>query len=455
MGNSGREGELVAGQGEILMGALAPHPPIVVPEVGGREVKKAAATRAALRVLGHRVARVQPEVLVMFSPHSPWAGEGVPLLEAPRLSGDLGAFGAPQVRMEWQVDGELLATVAQEARARGIPTVTMSEDRILRYGTSSLDHGLAVPLYYLREAGVRCPLVATGIALLSREDLVRFGEAVAAAVRRSGRRAVIVASGDLSHRLTPGAPAGYDPAGREFDEQVVDAVRRGDLAALLELDEDLVDRAGECGLRPLFMLMGALRESGLVPDVISYEGPFGVGYAVATWMPPRSWPVNLAVESLRHYLAHGAPLPPPADVPREFARRAGVFVSFKKAGELRGCIGTIEPTRASLAEEIIYNAIAAGTQDPRFAPVTSEEIPYLDCSVDILGEPEPVEGLGQLDPVRYGVIVRKGWRTGLLLPDLEGVDTVEEQVAIAKQKAGIRPDDRDVELFRFTVTRYF
>lgn len=439
--------------GEILMGALAPHPPIVVPEVGGREVRKVAATQEALRVLGHRVAKAGPDVLVMFSPHAPYAREGIPLLEEPVLEGDLGMFGAPEVRMEWQVDGELLAAIGEEARARGVPTVRLGGGR--RAGAGPLlDHGLAVPLYYLREAGVSCSLVATGISLLEREDLVQFGRAVAAAVASSGRRAVVIASGDLSHRLTPGAPAGYDPAGREFDGQVVAALREGDAARLLALDEELVDRAGECGLRPLFMLTGAVEEAGLRPRLISYEGPFGVGYAVATWMPPPSWPVRLALESLAHYLEHGVPMEAPREVPREFGRRAGVFVSLHKAGELRGCIGTVEPARASLAEEIIYNAISAGTRDPRFPPVTPEEIPYLDCSVDILGEPEPVEGYGQLDPSRYGVIVRKGWRTGLLLPDLEGVDTVEQQVAIACQKAGIRPHDREVELFRFTVTRY-
>lgn len=440
--------------GEILMGALAPHPPIVVPEVGGREVRKVAATQEALRVLGYRVARAEPDVLVMFSPHAPYAWEGVPLLEVPALRGDLGAFGAPELAMEWPVDGELLAAIREEARARGVPTVNLFDRGSGQVSAAPLDHGLAVPLYYLREAGVCCHLVATGISPLPRQDLMQFGRAVAAAVRSTGRRAVVIASGDLSHRLTPGAPAGYDPAGKEFDGQVVAAVREGDPGRLLGLDEELVDRAGECGLRPLFMLLGAVEEAGLQPRLISYEGPFGVGYAVATWTRPPSWPVKVALASLAHYLEHGVPMEVPREVPREFGRRAGVFVSLHKADQLRGCIGTVEPVRASLAEEIIYNAISAGTGDPRFPPVTREEMSYLDCSVDILGEPEPVEGFGQLDPSRYGVIVRKGWRTGLLLPDLEGVDTVEQQVAIACQKAGIRPDDRDVELSRFTVTRY-
>lgn len=143
----------------------------------------------------------------------------------------------------------------------------------------------------------------------------------------------------------------------------------------------------------------------------------------------------------------------PADLPPELSGRAGVFVSLKKQGQLRGCIGTFLPTQSNIAAEIIHNAIGAGTGDPRFWPANPEEVAELTVSVDVLSEPEKINSLKDLDPRRYGVIVAKEQRRGLLLPDLEGVDTVEEQVAIARQKAGIRPED-PVELYRFYVTRY-
>jgi AmmeMemoRadiSam system protein A len=133
---------------------------------------------------------------------------------------------------------------------------------------------------------------------------------------------------------------------------------------------------------------------------------------------------------------------------------AGVFVSLKLDGRLRGCIGTIEPTTGSVAEEVIQNAISAAARDPRFPPVREEELDRLAVSVDVLGAAEPVAGEGELDVRRYGVIVRKGRRSGLLLPDLEGVDTVAEQVAIARQKAGIGPEEAGVRLYRFEVFRY-
>ncbi|MDR3564657.1 MAG: AmmeMemoRadiSam system protein A [Negativicutes bacterium] len=170
-------------------------------------------------------------------------------------------------------------------------------------------------------------------------------------------------------------------------------------------------------------------------------------------MADRSAPVALAWKSLEHYLNRSEPLPPPTSLPTELAGKAGVFVSLKKGGQLRGCIGTFAPTQPTIAAEIIQNAISAATQDPRFAPVDLKELPEIVISVDILSEPEQIDSISQLDPKRYGVIVRCGRRSGLLLPDLEGVDSVEEQVAIAMQKAGIVPQG-EVELYRFSVTRY-
>ena len=144
----------------------------------------------------------------------------------------------------------------------------------------------------------------------------------------------------------------------------------------------------------------------------------------------------------------------PEDLPQEMLdTQAGAFVSIHKQGRLRGCIGTIGPTRDSLAEEIINNAISASTEDPRFPAITENELKLLEINVDVLGEPEYIHSMDQLDVKRYGVIVTKGYRRGLLLPDLEGVDTPEEQVSIAKRKAGIR-DDEDVKLERFEVIRH-
>jgi AmmeMemoRadiSam system protein A len=170
-------------------------------------------------------------------------------------------------------------------------------------------------------------------------------------------------------------------------------------------------------------------------------------------MCAQSAPVALARESLTYYLMHGRLMDKPAELPAILCGQAGVFVSFKKAGQLRGCIGTFAPTKPTIAEEIIQNAVSAGTEDPRFWPVELSELAELEVSVDVLQAPEPIDSIEQLEPRTYGVIVRKGRRPGLLLPDLEGVDTAAEQAAIAMDKAGIRPEE-EIDLYRFTVTRY-
>ncbi len=209
-------------------------------------------------------------------------------------------------------------------------------------------------------------------------------------------------------------------------------------------------------------------------DLKSYEGPFGVGYLVAMIKAIKkkdsrqldvlddeknneineSFPVQLARKAIENYVQSGNMVKVPKDTPNFLKGRSAIFVSLKKKGELRGCIGTTKPTQASTAQEIINNAISAATQDPRFLPVETDEIDNLTISVDILTEPELVDDINQLNPKKYGVIVEHDNRTGLLLPDLEGVDSIEQQIDIAKRKAGISPEE-DIIIYRFEVKRYF
>jgi len=163
--------------------------------------------------------------------------------------------------------------------------------------------------------------------------------------------------------------------------------------------------------------------------------------------------VRLARRTIEEYVQHHRTIKPDAPLSEEMSKRAGTFVSLHAHGQLRGCIGTIEPVRPNLAEEVIANAISAATHDPRFSPVTPEELDDLEISVDVLTEPEPISSLEELDPKIYGVIVESGRQRGLLLPDLEGVDTAQEQVSIALRKAWISPRD-PYRMYRFRVIRY-
>ena len=215
-------------------------------------------------------------------------------------------------------------------------------------------------------------------------------------------------------------------------------------------------------------------------DRLSYEGPFGVGYGVCTYQvagrdPDRDFLeqyerkersrlmalragedgyVRLARRTIETYVRTGEILPVPEGLPDDLYRvRAGAFVSVKKEGQLRGCIGTIQAVQTCLAKEIIQNVVSACCRDPRFSPVRKEELDRLVISVDVLGEAVKIDSPEQLDVKRYGVIVTSGARRGLLLPDLDGVDTVGQQIAIARQKAGIR-DEEPVQLERFEVVRH-
>ena len=163
--------------------------------------------------------------------------------------------------------------------------------------------------------------------------------------------------------------------------------------------------------------------------------------------------VQLARKTIENYILHHKVIDPPEELTPEMKRKAGAFVSLHRHGHLRGCIGTIEPMRHNVAEEVIANAISAATRDPRFLPLRPEELADLEISVDVLEDPEPIDSIEQLNPKEYGVIVQRGMRRGLLLPDLEGVDTPEEQVSIALSKAGIHPSE-PYRLYRFRVTRY-
>lgn len=441
--------------GQLVMCALSPHPPLLIPDVGGTSLGAVKRTKAAMEELAGRAKEAKPESIIVISPHGPVLQDAIGLVEDASPRGDFGGFGAPGVRLEFKSDPGLMEAILREAGAAGVP--------VARIGArDGLDHGTMVPMYYINSAGVDVPLLAIGMGFLTSEKLFAFGKAVHRAITDLNRKVILIASGDLSHRLIPGAPAGYDPQGKLFDEKIVDLLGKVDAEGIINMDETLVERAGECGYRPIIMMLGALDGYDVRGEVLAYEGPFGVGYAVATFMlgekrlrsrESESPFVYLARTAIEEFVRNRKVIDPPGEIHPLMQRQAGVFCSIKKHGRLRGCIGTIAPTCENIAWEIIRNAIHSATEDPRFVPVQPEELEDLTYSVDVLSEPEPVSGIDELDPLRYGVIVRKGWRTGLLLPNLEGVTDAREQVAIARRKAGIGPDE-EVDLERFEVVRY-
>lgn len=262
--------------------ALMPHPPIMVPEVGGPELAKIAGTVQAAQQAAEALAAGNPNTIVLITPHGPVFQDAAGVRIHPRLKGSLANFGVPEVALGFETDGLLVRHILRKAERLGVNVVELTDDLAKTYRFPlQLDHGAIVPLYYLHKAGFRGQLVHISMGMLPYEEMYTFGKAVQAAIGMVDKRVAVIASGDLSHRLTPDAPAGYSPRGAEFDRQVVAAVASLDVKALFGMDESLIEEAGECGLRPICFLMGVVGGLDAKAKVLSYEGPFGVGYAVA------------------------------------------------------------------------------------------------------------------------------------------------------------------------------
>ncbi len=453
----------------IVFSGIAPHPPIMVPEVGGEAIAEVRGSIEAMAELTKRLVEAGTQTVVLISPHAPLEASAFVAYYSAELYGDFSNFRAPSARVSFPLDTELLQAIISTAASENYPVVKI-EDYML-------DHGSAVPLYFLDRNGWRGRVVALGYSFRSNEDHLKFGSCIRKAADAVGGPVGLIASGDLSHRLKPDAPAGFNPTAHLFDEEVVEAIAQHNPGQIARIDPDLRHMAGECGYRSMLIALGATRNLPEACEVLHYEAPFGVGYLVAQLTNARrvrhlngdldSTSVDsddsglddelpaLARQAVETFVRTGEQISSPYPPSKLLGARAGCFVCLKtRDGELRGCIGTIEPAKDNLAEELIANAINSATRDPRFPPVGKDELADLVYSVDILAPPERTT-FEELDPLTFGVIVEddSGLRRGLLLPEIEGVDTPARQVDIAKRKAGIEPDE-PVKLSRFRVDRY-
>jgi hypothetical protein len=447
-----------------------PHPPIAVPEVGKGEEKKIQNTLDAYDAVAKKITEKTPDTIILITPHGVMFEDSVSIFYEDNLVGDLKKFGVPQVSMNITIDKSLSEKIYEIAQKEGLSVSLTTKLLLNDYNASpELDHGAIVPLYFINKFYSKYKLVHITYAALSDDELYMIGTAVNKAVEEMDINAVFIASGELSHRLKADGPYGYNPYGEKFDIEFLRYLEKGDLKGVLSIDKETVYNAGECGRRSVVVLLGTLEGTRFEGKLFSYEGTFGVGYGVMEFIVINDVSdadislentveldpyVRLARESLTYYLETGEMLKTfPEYVTQEMKKlKRGVFVSLKKSGDLRGCIGTIFPVTENVSEEIIRNAIEAGIYDPRFNEVTKDELKDIDFSVDVLTEPEVCKK-EDLNPKEYGVIVRNMGRTGLLLPDLEGVDTVDEQLSIALRKGGINQSENYI-IQRFEVIRH-
>lgn len=462
--------ELCAKDTNLRAAYITPHPPIIIPEIGRGEEKKIASTSKALKTISKEVRQIEPETIIIITPHAKMHRGAVTINTAPVIEGTMAQFSCPDLRFSSKNDVRIVKEIIKKCKKMGFPYAAVD---------MNLDHGSFVPLYFISSEFSNFSLVHINYGIMLSAMLEEFGSIISDVIEEKKCKSVFIASGDLSHRLLSTGPYGFVPEGPKFDKEFVRIIEKGSLSEFADIPPLLTEKAGECGLNSFLILSGLLSCYKHSQELLSYEGPFGVGYGVARFnvesirqpededleivfnkkkkfILPDSQTndpyINLARRSIIYYLKHNKFLKP-KNTEGIQSGKAGVFVCLKKKGELRGCIGTILPTKSRISEEIIKNAVSAALNDPRFPSVDLSEMSEIVCSVDILAEPEEIKSISDLDVKRFGVIVSSGSRTGLLLPNLEGIDSVGMQVAIALQKGGISPEE-PYRMYRFEVIRH-
>ncbi|MFA5421760.1 MAG: AmmeMemoRadiSam system protein A [Bacilli bacterium] len=457
-----------------LRAYFVPHPPLIIPQIGKGEERGIKKTIDAYQKIAEEIARFAPDTIIVISPHAYTYEDYYRVESGSSSKGDFDSFHAPSITFNVSHDQDFVQALIKEAGAKDFPAGTSGRQN------TKLDHGIMIPLFFINKQYTNFKVVRlsfSGLPLLSHYN---YGRLIQNVIKKnSDKKYVFIASGDLSHMLKSDGPYGFAEEGPLFDSRICEILKIGNFLELFSLDPNIVEGAGECGFHSLMVLAGLLDRLSIKSQLLSYEGPFGVGYAIASFQivdsdQKRNYGeqhekvenrelalvrknedphVSLARFTLETYVKLGNTISIDKSPPELLNTRAGVFVSIKKHGKLRGCIGTIRPTTSSVAQEIIQNAISSGTDDPRFSAVTISELPDLVYSVDVLKDAEKISSLKELDIKKYGIIVRRGGRSGLLLPNLEGIKTVGEQISIALRKAGIDPDE-PYTLERFEVERH-
>lgn len=438
----------------IAFAGLMPHAPILVPDVGRERLAEVSATVRAMTTVSRRAIASQPDTIVLISPHSPRQSGAFGVWQTRRLRGTLAAFGAPERQVDLPLDRAFAERLETEAARRRL--------RTWRIGGEPLDHGAMVPLCYLVSAGWKGPTVILSLNYSGEGGRDELGQAIAATAQQLPRRTAVIASGDMSHRLTQSAPCGYHPDAHRFDETFISLLREGAFGNIRQIDPGLQEMAAEDVADSTVVAMAAAGYRTDGHAVLSYEGPFGVGYGVAILYEPTENPGGsvATAASQDRVVSHfadlpaiarcaveaefsGAPKTPPFQAAGELTQRRGVFVTVRTdKGELRGCRGSLQPMEQDLVQETWRNALATSFHDYRFPPVQAAELPRLRFGVTVLEELEPVASTQELDPAAYGVLVSAAdGRKGVLLPAIRGIDSVEQQLAIARRKAGIAPDE--------------
>ena len=479
----------------IVAGYLCPHAPVFIEKVGGDQSRLVKGTIDAYQRVAKEIKMLQPDLIVIISPHGPIFSDAIAVYDMPEYIGDMKSFGEYSLNYKYRKDQSFIdALVSASNRSHGF-YYSLSEDQFKKFQhVPKLDHGVTVPLHFILGELSEVKIVAMSYGSMSHIELLKNGEILKGVAEATGKRVVIIASGDMSHALSDKGPYKYNESGPWFDKKMCSYITEQNPYGIFTEAEERISNAAECGLRAYAIMLGAFNKTALSSNLIHYEGPFGVGYLLASFkaldfsnedsiaqiedLANRKFAetitkahlfVKIARETIQSYVI-GRKTPKykidgksilindkTFDIgPNEktLESQHGVFVSIKKHGVLRGCIGTIAPTQNNTLDEIVKNAISACSRDYRFDPISHDELKVLTISVDVLSQLSHVADINTLSPKTHGVVVMSNDKMGVLLPNLEGINTVEEQLKIASNKGGFTVDDIE-EIQSFTVERFY
>jgi aromatic ring-opening dioxygenase LigB subunit len=364
----------------VLAAIAVPHPPLIFPEVGKGREKEIQKTIDSYREAMKFLTDFEPDTIILLSPHMRWYADYFHVEAQEKNTDNFAQFGAPEVKITAEADENFIDSLNATCREKGFPCGILGDSE------AKIDHGSFIPLRFLNEVSKNYKVVRIAISGMSIYLHYLLGQILNEVSTNLKRRSVIIASGDWSHKLTADGPYGFAKEGPEFDSKVREIFKTAEFLPLLQMSPQLCEAAGECGHRPFVIMAGAFDSREVKSNLLSYEGPFGVGYGVATFAAGeadakrnfgeqyRDWKraqvaaqvqkedayVRLARYCIENFVLSGQPAPLPQQVAAELVQnRAGVFVSLKMHGQLRGCIGTIAPVYANIADEIAHNAIGA------------------------------------------------------------------------------------------------
>lgn len=452
----------------LLKAYVVPHPPLIVKEVGKGNEKEVIDTIESYEEIAKEIGELNPDTIIISSPHAKTYNDYFYYSTGNTIEGSFASFGAPNVSFIEELDNELIDEIERISKEENFPAGREKE--------TALDHGSMVPLYFIRKYLPKCKIVVLGFSFLPLINNYKMGMIIKKAIDNLDKKIVYIASGDLSHKLQDYGPYGFIEEGPLYDKRIMDVLANNRFNELLEFTDSFLEKAAECGHRSFTIMAGLFDGLNIETKYYSHEDVTGVGYGILSFKPLSNNDdrlfykkyldrekarttsldeyVNLAKKTINEYIANKKVIEIPYNTSKELLEnKSGVFVSIHKFGSLRGCIGTILPITDNIATEIIRNAIAAATEDNRFVPVTEKELDYLEINVDVLTTPEKITSKEELNPKKYGVIVSSGYKRGLLLPDLEGVDSINKQIEIAKRKGNIS-DNEEYTLERFEVIRH-